>query len=159
MIKRIIDFFKMLGDTEFHWWHGTCPPHFIVYNAKINIESVAAVARQYYVLVKYPKERTTKYLINHERIHIAQQWEFNKVRICNALNVIFPKLFPYKHQGTSSDVLTRWEFEAYANERDDEYLYKRKPDNWRNKDVVDFGFTKQEVWFFRSNKEVIKLPY
>ena len=98
----------------------------------IGIFKIRAIALALFVLVLEKEDKDNDMLINHEYIHIRQQWEL----------VVFPFLCIYIFEYvrnvwngmTTKDAYRNISFEreAKVNERNFNYLLKRKRNAWKN---------------------------
>ncbi len=90
----------------------------------------AAMAIYPFILVKHAAYKSDVILINHERIHFKQQLELLILPfyILYLLNYVVNVLKYKAHHRAYLNIV--FEKEAYANENDLGYLYKRKTFAW-----------------------------
>ncbi len=91
-----------------------------------------AMAIYPFILLRNQAKKQDKELINHEKIHLKQQLELLLLPfyILYLLNYLF-NLLKYKNH-YQAYVNISFEKEAYGNEKDLNYLSKRKGYNWIN---------------------------
>jgi len=84
-----------------------------------------------FILINKEEYRSEKRLINHEKIHLAQQLEMLLLPfyIWYGIEYLF-RLIQYKGLDYTSYINISFEREAYANQSNFNYLKERKPYSW-----------------------------